>query len=432
MKKILFSLLMVPFFLLAASTAAHADWEECGLISRHPDTDISGSGTNKTVSVTTREYASVGTDCIFDSHGAKIQFQAPGAYTFYFQDGSLGHFVSQAFSGTEPQSIILTDSGDTHYLGMIDGTYGIEGISIGGFSLSQPWSLTHFQIFHWADETPSNTATIVTAPATKDVTVGSPFAVDIVASSSATAFNAAQATITLSSNLSITNVSTPVTGACNLNYTQTPSISNASFAGGLFGGSATSCKVYTLTLIPTAVGTGTVTITNGSLKSFDDHSELLTGVTSGTYTIAAASPAPSPNFSQFTIDTGLYTYGTTIDLGGSRNASLTEMFINGSSSGINYPTSTSWMKSVGLTLGANTFDVYGEDASNVASDTQSITIHRHTLGDINGDSEIDLVDASLFAVDWGKTSGLTYVLSDMNNDGTVNLTDLSILAKLIE
>ena len=59
-------------------------------------------------------------------------------------------------------------------------------------------------------------------------------------------------------------------------------------------------------------------------------------------------------------------------------------------------------------------------------------MNRHTLGDINGDGIIDLTDASLFAVDWDKTSGLTYNLSDMNSDGNVDLTDLSILAKLEE
>ena len=56
----------------------------------------------------------------------------------------------------------------------------------------------------------------------------------------------------------------------------------------------------------------------------------------------------------------------------------------------------------------------------------------HKLGDINGDGTVDLTDASLFAVDYGKTdpSTFTYPLSDMNNDGKVDLTDLSILANL--
>jgi Dockerin type I domain len=96
------------------------------------------------------------------------------------------------------------------------------------------------------------------------------------------------------------------------------------------------------------------------------------------------------------------------------------------------PTSTTWENAVTLSLGDNNFTLYGTDDESNQTATQTITVGRHTLGDINGDGEVDLIDASLFAVDWDKTSGLTYILSDMNDDGEVNLVDLSILAKLID
>lgn len=435
MKKIVWAILLLPALFLVSSSSASADWVECNVIAKHPDTAVTGTGADRVVSSSVRTYASVGTDCSFDSHGAKIQFQSPESHLYYFQDGSLGHFESQTFSGTAPESIILTDNGETHYLGFLDGSYSTEGLAIGPATLPAPIAMTHFQIFHWVDASPSPTPSPVVVsiganPPTGTVTVGTPFTVDVVASSSTTAFNAVQAGVTVSSNLSVTGFANPTSSACNLQYTQTPAVSSLSFAGALFGTSSNSCKVYSLTLTPTASGVGTISFSNGSVKSYADHSELLTGVVNGSYTISAASPSPSPTFSEFTVDSATHTYASTLALGGSKNALITSIFVNGSAANSTYPSSTSWQNTVSLSLGLNEFAIFGTDASNNETATQNITVQRHTLGDINGDGQVDIIDASLFAVDWGKTSNLTYPLSDMNDDQQVNLTDLSILAKL--
>jgi hypothetical protein len=123
------------------------------------------------------------------------------------------------------------------------------------------------------------------------------------------------------------------------------------------------------------------------------------------------------------------TYLTGIVLQGTKDTALTSIYVNDSSSGLTYPTTTSWEASVPLTLGLNTLTVYGRDASNNPSSSTSINISRHRLADINGDTFIDLTDISLFSADWRKTTNFNNALSDMNNDSSVDLTDFSIIAK---
>jgi len=281
---------------------------------------------------------------------------------------------------------------------------------------------------------------IEASPSSNNVSVGTPFNVDInVNSASDSAFNAAQATVAVSSNLSITGIHNPTSNACNLQYTKHPTPSNPSFAGAIFGGSSTGCTLYTMTLTPTATGTGTITFTNGSIKAYSDNSEILTGVQNGSFTIGdGPTPTPTSGVPQLTITSPLETYylDNSYTLVGGKDTSITHVFVNGSETGVTLPTSTTWQVSetlaalgTGNTPSDNYFTIYGSDGtSNTAS--QTVDVSRHALGDINGDGVVDLTDASLFAVDWGKTSNLTYVLSDMNGDGSADLTDLSILAKL--
>lgn len=280
------------------------------------------------------------------------------------------------------------------------------------------------------EDSPVSAPSISASPSTGNKTVGQPFSVDVVINGDGQEFNAARSTISVSSNLEITGVNNPLSDACNLTYTQTPTTSNTSFAGAIFGASSSSCKVYTMTLTPTNSGTGTITFTNASIKSYEDASEILDNVQNASFTINdAETPTPTPTL-DFTITNPLVTYDTSFVLHGTKLASITHMFVNNSDTNSTYPTSTTWQSPVTLSLGDNDFTLYGSDDNSNQTATQTITVDRHTLGDINGDGEIDLIDASLFAVDWDKTSNLTYLLSDMNGDGSVNLTDFSILAKL--
>lgn len=273
---------------------------------------------------------------------------------------------------------------------------------------------------------------IYTNPSSYSATVGTPFNVEVKVGSGGNAFNAARASVVVSSNLSITGIHNATSNSCNLQYTETPTTSNPSFAGAIFGGSSTGCAAYTMTLTPTSTGTGTITFTNGSVKAYSDNSEIMTGVTNASFTLSdGPTPTPTPSL-DFTITNVLLTYHSSFNLTGTKLAALTHMFVNGSDADSTYPTSTTWENTQSLSLGDNNFTLYGTDDSNNQTATQTIDVNRHKLGDINGDGNVDLIDASLFAVDWDKTSNLTYNLSDMNDDGNVDLTDLSILAKLIE
>lgn len=309
-------------------------------------------------------------------------------------------------------------------------TSGYPGISSG--TVGQPGGLT-FDNFRVLDSNPfeETDSTIGAFSTSSTVTVGVPFSVDVVAQSGSEAFNALRSTVAISSNLTITGLANSTSNSCNMQYTQTPTTSNPSFAGGIFGTSSNQCTVYTLTLTPNASGSGTVAFTNASMKAYVDNSEILSGVTDVEFTIAEATPSPSPEFSEFTISSVLPTYASEITLLGNKNASIVKIFVNESDLNSIYPTNTTWENTVSLVLGANVFNIYGKNAEEVQTATQNITVNRHTLGDINGDGEVDLIDASLFAVDWDKTENLTYALSDMNDDQVVDLTDLSILAKLL-
>ena len=185
-----------------------------------------------------------------------------------------------------------------------------------------------------------------------------------------------------------------------------------------------------MTLKPLSNGTGTITFTNGSVKAYSDNSEIMTGVGNASFTLGdGATPTPTPLL-EFQITNAVQTYKTEFDLTGTKLSSITKIFVNGDDTDSTYPTSTTWEVPVTLILGQNNFTLYGRDNEENQTATQTVTVERHTLGDINGDGNVDLIDASLFAVDWDKTEDLTYILSDMNDDGNVDLTDLSILAKL--
>jgi hypothetical protein len=271
---------------------------------------------------------------------------------------------------------------------------------------------------------------IAASPTSGNKIVGQPFNVDVKVEDSGEAFNAVRATVSVSSNLTVTGIHNATTNACNLQYTKTPTTSNPSFAGAIFGDSSTGCTVYTMTLTPNAAGTGTVSFSNGSVKAYADNSEIMTGVTNASFTLGNGNtPTPTPLL-EFQVTNPLQTYKTNFNLTGTKLATITHIFVNGSEEDSTYPTSTTWEVPVTLNLGENNFTLYGKDESDNQTATQTTTVDRHTLGDINGDGEINLIDASLFAVDWDKTEDLTYILSDMNDDTSVDLTDLSILAKL--
>lgn len=315
------------------------------------------------------------------------------------------------------------------------------------------------------------TATISVSPASGTLVVNSPTSIAVTVHGGGTAFNAAEVTASVSSRLTVTGL-TP--GNCNFTYTQTPTTANPSFAGAMLSASSTSCTVYTLSVMPGSVGSGTITLSNGSVKSFASSSEILSSLQSGSYIISAPTATPTnaptatPTLAPTSVPTSTpvpptattvptsvpptatptltptpgvvaapivtavasYTYDTSVVLTGTKLSSITAVFVNGSSTGVTYPTSTTWRATVPLTLGSNSIAVFGRNILLQQSGTTTIVVNRNKSSDINGDGLIDLTDISIFGSDWQKSSGFTNPLSDINSDGVVNLTDFSVIARL--
>lgn len=246
------------------------------------------------------------------------------------------------------------------------------------------------------------TATILTSGASSNYLVGDTFTVDVRVNGGGNSFNAAQATVITSSNLSVLGVGiVPASsGGCNFSYTVSPTIANPSFAGAILGGSSSACTVYTLTLRAVASGTGSIQFSSASVKFAVNSSEILSGVTNGSMTIGVpATPSPTPTPTPNTTATPTPT--------GSAQPSPTAIVAPTASP---VPTATVIPTATPATTCPAAF---GKQA------------------DINNDGKVDITDLFQLANDWRKsTVQLLYSRSDINCDGIVDLTDLSILARL--
>jgi len=132
-----------------------------------------------------------------------------------------------------------------------------------------------------------------------------PFIVNFVIDGHGERFNAAQATVSISSGFAIQDL---VLGDCNLSFLKTPSIQNPSFAGIIISTFTTKCTVYTLILVPIAKGNATVTLSHGSVKRFGDAAEILAKTINGSYTLTEALKMPSGSEDQTKQSSeGLYT-----------------------------------------------------------------------------------------------------------------------------
>ncbi len=309
----------------------------------------------------------------------------------------------------------------------------------------------------------NKTAIISVAPYSGTYPVGQTFTVNLIVDGGGQTFNAAKADISLSSNLAIQTLTvTPqASGGCNftfVNNQHTPTAASPSFAGAILNGSSPSCIVYSLTVLVKASGVASITINNGSVKSYSNSNEILNSVQSGTYNtgvtptptptalptatptpIATPTPSAAPSLTPTPTASPVQppaidpqpsdTYQSTIILTGTKTTDVTTIFVNNSSVGVTYPTSTTWQYPTTIVLGGNTFTIYGQNATGVNSNPTAITLTLHRIGDISGDGVIDLTDLSMFGTDYENPGTLNYALSDMNGDGIVDLTDFSIIAK---
>ncbi|MEK7572070.1 MAG: carboxypeptidase-like regulatory domain-containing protein [Patescibacteria group bacterium] len=129
-------------------------------------------------------------------------------------------------------------------------------------------------------------ATITLSPSAGTFATNAPFTVAMIIDEETTAFNAAQAKVVLSENLTVQDMTL---GNCDFSFVKTPSVQDLSFVGVTLGGSKQNCTIYSLTLLPNRAGTATITMTDGSVKKYGDGSELLTAVQYGNYEIGSGN-----------------------------------------------------------------------------------------------------------------------------------------------
>lgn len=130
-----------------------------------------------------------------------------------------------------------------------------------------------------------------------------PFPISIMIDGNGDVFNAAESNVTLSSNLSVKDVTL---GDCNFSYLTTPNIQNLSFSGVILSGSSEKCTVYKATVIPTAKGKATVSLSKGAVRRYGDAVNVLTASTNGSYTLTGVSSTKSEEKSEKNAN-GFYT-----------------------------------------------------------------------------------------------------------------------------
>lgn len=116
-----------------------------------------------------------------------------------------------------------------------------------------------------------------------------------------------------------------------------------------------------------------------------------------------------------------YTSQTRLD--GAKDTGVTSVEVNGTTVGVTYPTTASWLKTLHpLVLGPNAIRITGITGS-TRGQSQDYTLTRKAPGDINGDGRVDDFDLSLLVSKWNKND----CQADFNRDSRIDDFDLSIL-----
>ena len=149
--------------------------------------------------------------------------------------------------------------------------------------------------FVFTQRTFAANGTVTVSPKTGNYTTGQTFSVSIGINGGGTPFNAAKATVSISSGLSVQDVAI---GNCNFAFVKTPTQTDPSFVGVILGGSIDTCTVYTLKLKATSSGTSGITLLDTAVTSYKGALKIPLSVQYGQYTITGASSTtftePSP------------------------------------------------------------------------------------------------------------------------------------------
>lgn len=136
-------------------------------------------------------------------------------------------------------------------------------------------------------------------------------------------------------------------------------------------------------------------------------------------------PAPPPTGNDVS-NFDSKSYGSTISLSGSKANELRAFFNDQLIADIG---TTYWAISFEPPIGVVAYYIQYKDSNGGVIDRKPLSIRRHALADINGDSKIDILDLSIFANYWGQNNPAE-TLANLNpgTDTEVNILDLSIMA----
>ncbi len=136
---------------------------------------------------------------------------------------------------------------------------------------------------------------ITLSPQTGNYTNGQTFNISIGIDGGGTPFNAAKATVAISKELSVQDLTI---GNCDFAFVKTPTQTDPSFAGVILGGSSKACTVYELELKAISSGTASITLVDTAATTYKGAEKILLSVGYGRYTITgtatAISASPSP------------------------------------------------------------------------------------------------------------------------------------------
>lgn len=120
------------------------------------------------------------------------------------------------------------------------------------------------------------------SPQTGNYSVGQVFSVSTKIDGGGSPFNAAKATVNLSANLAVNDLTL---GDCGFAFVKTPTKDNPSFTGVILGGSTNNCTLYTLNVRALSAGNASVSFSDASIKSYPRANEILSSAQSSFYNI---------------------------------------------------------------------------------------------------------------------------------------------------
>ena len=123
-----------------------------------------------------------------------------------------------------------------------------------------------------------------------------------------------------------------------------------------------------------------------------------------------------------TIKTLGFSYKNSFLLFGTNSSTTTSLKVNDLTTGVTFPTTTSWQKTVSLAYGLNTFKIIASNSTGNSTETV-YELYRRLIGDMTQDSKVNDYDLSKLVKLWGgKDRG-----GDFNDDGSVNDYDFSMM-----